>query len=197
MASTVSKWAADVPEGFRFTFKLWREITHNKQLIFDSGAVDKFFQTIIGAGAKKGCILVQFPPGLKAEYKLQLEKLINSIRQTGDSDGWSIAIEFRDKSWYRPDVFEMLEENGIGLVIHDIPASASPLISQSVDFVYIRFHGPEPRYRGSYRDDFLYEYSQYINEWRAEGKTVYCYFNNTMGNAVANLQTLNKFLQNA
>lgn len=33
MASTVKKWAESVPDNFLFTFKLWREITHNKGLI--------------------------------------------------------------------------------------------------------------------------------------------------------------------
>lgn len=28
MQKTVSKWAGEVPENFRFTFKLWKEITH-------------------------------------------------------------------------------------------------------------------------------------------------------------------------
>ena len=57
--------------------------------------------------------------------------------------------------------------------------------------MYVRFHGPTGNYRESYVDDFLYEYASYINEWIEEGKTVYVYFNNTMGDAFNNLKYLN------
>jgi uncharacterized protein YecE (DUF72 family) len=63
------------------------------------------------------------------------------------------------------------------------------------DVVYVRFHGPNGGYRGSYTDDFLYEYAQYIKEWMAEGKDIYAYFNNTMGDAINNLVTLKSFLE--
>jgi uncharacterized protein YecE (DUF72 family) len=36
-----------------------------------------------------------------------------------------------------------------------------------------------------------------IHEWLEEGKTVYVYFNNTMGDAIQNLITLNTFVQQA
>lgn len=39
------------------------------------------------------------------------------------------------------------------------------------------------------------EYATYINEWIEEGKIVYVYFNNTMGDAFKNLKTLNSLLQ--
>ena len=32
MASTFNKWSLDVPENFQFTIKLWRDITHVKNL---------------------------------------------------------------------------------------------------------------------------------------------------------------------
>lgn len=33
-ARTIIKWASEVPADFRFTFKLWKEITHQKNLLF-------------------------------------------------------------------------------------------------------------------------------------------------------------------
>jgi uncharacterized protein YecE (DUF72 family) len=81
-------------------------------------------------------------------------------------------------------------------VIQDLPASASPLPSAPSEFVYVRFHGPNGGYRGSYADDFLSEYASYIQEWKEEGSEIYVYFNNTMGNAVGNLLTLNRYIEN-
>jgi uncharacterized protein YecE (DUF72 family) len=82
------------------------------------------------------------------------------------------------------------------MVQHDLPASAAPIMETEAGFIYLRFHGPNGGYRGSYTDDFLQEYAYYINDWLADGKTVYAYFNNTMGAAVHNLATLNSMVKN-
>lgn len=57
-AKTVAKWAAEVPAHFRFTFKLWREITHAKGMAFKPEDVLRFMQSIGTASDKKGCLLV-------------------------------------------------------------------------------------------------------------------------------------------
>ncbi len=82
------------------------------------------------------------------------------------------------------------------MVTHDIPASAPPADEYESDIVYLRFHGPGGKYRGSYEDDFLHEYAGYINDWQKEGKSVYVYFNNTMGDAIKNVMKLNEYLGN-
>ena len=193
-AITVGKWAESVPENFQFTFKLWREITHTKGLAFNPQDVDRFIETINAVGEKKGCLLVQFPPSLKISGARQFEKLLSSIVQADAERQWKVAVEFRNQSWYHEDIYELLEQVGIGLVIHDKPLSVTPLYDITEKFVYLRFHGPSGDYKGNYTDDFLYEYAEYIQEWNNEGKVVYVYFNNTMGNAVKNLMTLNGIL---
>ena len=60
--------------------------------------------------------------------------------------------------------------------------------------MYLRFHGPTGNYRESYSEDFLNEYATYISAWIEEGKEVYVYFNNTMGDAFNNLKTINGLL---
>ena len=63
------------------------------------------------------------------------------------------------------------------------------------NFIYLRFHGPEPRYRGDYSEDVLKKYATYVKGWLEENKIVYVYFNNTAGAAVKNLQTLNGYVK--
>jgi uncharacterized protein YecE (DUF72 family) len=193
IGKTVAKWAAEVPDNFRFTYKLWREITHNKNLAFKPEDVERFMQAINNASNKKGCLLVQFPASIQVSNLHAFEQLISIIRLNDPGNKWAVAVEFRHRSWYHDDVYELLRQYNMGMVLHDMPASASPLIAVNDDIVYLRFHGPDGGYRGSYADDFLYEYAQYIKEWEAEGKTVYAYFNNTMGDALNNLQLLNKY----
>lgn len=186
-AATVLKWANDVPPDFKFTFKLSKEITHNKGLAFDPDAVKRFMEVINMAGEKKGCLLVQFPPSVRIGQLRQLTLLIGVLREADPDNNWNIALEFRHVSLYHDDVYRVLNEHGMGLVIQDKSPAATPLMDTALPFVYLRFHGPGGSYRGSYEDDFLYEYAGYIKDWMAEGKVVYSYFNNTMGNAVANI----------
>lgn len=193
-AATVAKWSASVPDNFRFTFKLWKEITHNKNLIFKQEDVVAFLKSINAVNEKKGCLLIQFPPSLGIEYRLQLDKLLRYITEIDIMRGWNIAVEFRNKTWYHQPVYDLLKDYNATVVIHDIPKSATPLIEYPSDFIYIRFHGPTGNYQDSYAEDFLNEYTTYVNDWIEEGKTVYVYFNNTMGDAFKNLSTLNSLL---
>jgi uncharacterized protein YecE (DUF72 family) len=194
MAATVAKWAQDVPEGFRFTFKLSKEITHQKGLAFDTEAVERFINVIDQVAEKKGCLLVQFPASVRIAQITQLALLMATLRKCDPEKQWNIALEFRHISLYNDEIYRILEEYGMGMVIQDMPQAATPISDSELPFVYLRFHGPDGSYRGNYEDDFLHEYATYINDWIAEGKIVYTYFNNTMGNALANLFTLKDFV---
>ncbi|MEJ2902843.1 DUF72 domain-containing protein [Pedobacter panaciterrae] len=190
MASTVKKWAEDVPETFRFTFKLSKEITHNKELAFDPQAVSAFMEVISFVGDKRGCVLVQFPPSVRIGNLKQLELLMSVLRKSDPHYTWNIALEFRHVSLYSDVVYRLLEDYRMAMVIQDKPPAVTPMMESELPFVYLRFHGPGGSYRGSYEDELLYEYASYINDWISEGKTVYSYFNNTMGEAISNLFTL-------
>lgn len=180
-----------VPDHFQFTFKLSKTVSHSKGLDFNADDISLFIQTINNVEHKKGCILVQFPPSLKPAQMKQAKKLFKTINTVNAKQPWKVAVEFRNNDWYNDETFKLLKQHNFSLVIHDIPASATPLIAPVTDMVYLRFHGTEKGYRGSYDDALLLEYAQYIKQWTGEGKYVYCYFNNTLGNAFKNLQTLN------
>jgi uncharacterized protein YecE (DUF72 family) len=192
--ATVNKWVESVGADFRFTFKLLKDITHVKALNFSPEEVETFLQVISGVGSKKGCLLIQFPPGLKIE---QIEKLHNLLQciEISNADKWKLAIEFRSTTWYHGEVYELLAKYDASMVIHDLPASATPLNMLDSDIKYLRFHGPGGTYRGSYSDDFLLRHADSVKDWLSKGKTVYIYFNNTMGSALNNLQTLNHFIR--
>ena len=194
--ATVSKWNTSVSEEFKFTFKLWKGITHIKYLNFNEDDVIAFFKSINAINNKKGCLLIQFPPSLTSQYRSQLEKLLSCINEIDVRQDWKIAIEFRNKSWYHQDVYNLLNFYKTAIVIQDIPKSATPYLNHKSDFIYIRFHGPTGNYRESYSEDFLNEYATYIKEWIESGKKVYVYFNNTMGDAFNNSKTLDNLLHN-
>ena len=61
--------------------------------------------------------------------------------------------------------------------------------------VYLRFHGIEKGYRGSYHDKLLLQYAKRMRQWMRERKCVYCYFNNTLGNAFGKLWALKRLVE--
>ena len=194
MPTTVFKWAESVPDGFRFTFKLWREITHNKGLTFNPEDVDRFVKTISQVGTKKGTLLVQFPPSLKVANIHRLQELLVCLMEANTDYQWKIAMEFRNKTWYHEEIYDLLDQYQVGLVIQDMPASATPFVNSDLPFGYLRFHGPNGSYKGSYDNDFLSDYASVIRELNTDGKEIYAYFNNTAGDAVKNLMTLNSLV---
>ncbi|WP_342087996.1 DUF72 domain-containing protein [Dyadobacter sp. OTU695] len=193
-ASTVAQWSNSTDDHFRFTFKLWKQITHSKLLQFAESDLEKFFEVIEGAHDKQGCILVQFPASVKRVMFGKVETLLSVIHKTNQRR-WPIAVEFRDASWYNEQTYELLNAHGAAMVFHDKSGSVSPQPMLDAPYLYLRFHGPGGNYKGSYDQGLLFEYAGYISDWINEGKTVYVYFNNTMGSALENLRTLEKFVE--
>lgn len=194
LASTVSKWSETLPHDFKFTFKLWKGITHNKKLAFNPEDVDHFIKIIDHVGDKKGCLLIQFPPSLTISSLTQLKDLLQCIHKADPGKQWLTAAEFRNRSWYQQEVYDLLDEDTVSLVIHDHPSSVTPLIKSATELVYLRYHGINGDYKGSYTNEFLQDRALQIHNWLKDGKTVYTYFNNTIGDAVNNLITLNELV---
>lgn len=191
-AATIEKWGNSVPADFRFTFKVPKTITHAKYLQFSGSDLETFTTAIAAVADKRGCILVQLPPSIKQEMQEEVEAILEGL--VSDAKGWHIAVEFRHPSWYKSSVYRMLQHYGAGMVEHDLPKAPTPQVTVAEDFKYLRFHGPEGTYRGSYSDAFLAEHALRIAAWVQEGKEVYAYFNNTLGNALDNLSTLDKMV---
>jgi uncharacterized protein YecE (DUF72 family) len=192
MAATVGKWAESVPRDFKFTFKLWKEITHIKGLNAGMESIDAFMKVIEQAGDKKGCLLVQFPPSVTIATANRVEEILHRIRDI--DKGWKTAVEFRHPSWYNKEIYALADALEMSIVLHDMPASLNTKLNEKAPFVYIRFHGEKGDYKGGYTDAVLEKYALTINKWMLQGRDVYVYFNNTIGDAVSNLMTLNKLV---
>ncbi|MDQ3278869.1 MAG: DUF72 domain-containing protein [Bacteroidota bacterium] len=191
-AATVEKWRESVPAPFRFTFKVPKAVTHAKGFQFGVEEVERFAAAVAQTGDKKGCLLVQLPPSVKREKQEALEGLLECLHD--DAPGWKIAVEFRHNSWYDRAVYRLLQSFGATMVEQDLPASATPAVLVAEDFRYMRFHGPDGGYRGSYSEAALSGHAARVATEIQDGREVYVYFNNTMGNALGNLQTLNRMV---
>ncbi|HMH23845.1 MAG TPA: DUF72 domain-containing protein [Puia sp.] len=215
MPATFAKWASEVGNAFQFTVKLGRDITHARGFEFRMEDIDKFMKAADNIGQKKGCLLIQLPPSITDSHADALEGMLHRVSMP-DGDGsvqaplfapatadtaetdagvhWKIAVEFRHPSWYRPGIYELLDNYQASVVLQDMPSSATRTLNKKAHFIYLRYHGQEGDYKGSYPISFLQQQAKDIAHWLGQGKDVYAYFNNTIGDAVANLNTLRKMV---
>ena len=192
--STFAKWVYEVPEGFRFSIKLWRGITHNPGLQFRMKDVERFMEAVGHLSMRKGCLLVQMPPTTRADKIQQLQRLLECLTDGDPLHTWKIAVEFRHPSWYNDATARLLKQAGASWVIQDMPDSAIRDPMPDASFIYIRYHGPVGDYKGSYSDERLGRDSDKIIAWLNHGKEVYVYFNNTIGDALNNTDRLKELV---
>jgi len=169
----VARWATQVPEDFIFTVKASRYLTHIKRLAKLDEGVKRFYASIeplIEAG-KLGPVLWQLPPNFKRDD----ERLANALRALPDGRH---CFEFREPSWFVPEVYELLREHGAALVIGDRPEVADfQTHEMTADWTFVRFHFGHRGRRGNYSRSELEEWEQRVAQWRRE-REVFLYFNN-------------------
>ena len=142
LGKTVLKWSNEVPVDFRFTFKLWKGITHINDLQFKASDVAHFMDAVNEVGDKRGALLIQFPPGLKSCHSDRLIRLLNSIEQSDPERVWPVAVEFRNQTWYQDRVYQLIDEHRVSIVVHDKKGSSTLPIVSPGGTIYLRFHGP-------------------------------------------------------
>jgi len=182
------KWARTVPDGFVFTLKAWRGITHLKRLRAP-GRTREFLETASVMGDKLGMILFQLPPSFGADLDV-LEAFLEALPKGG-----LYAFEFRDESWYTERTRRALCDHGVAFCIHDFAAKDCPeWVTARAS--YLRFHGVGGRYEGCYPDEHLARKADLAGRLIEKRIDVWAYFNNDIGgHAVANARTFGRLVQ--
>jgi len=196
LPKTFLKWTEEVSENFTFSVKLWRGITHAKNLQFNPDDIDLFMDAANQLNKTKGSLLIQFPASITIDYLLQVEKILHRISELQEIPNWHLAVEIRDRSWHKPEAYDMFKKYHTSLVFHDMPQSRTPPEHTATDSIYLRFHGPSGDYKGSYSDEVIATYAKWINQWHQTDKKIFVYFNNTIGNAYENAISLQDRLRN-
>ena len=66
-STRIAAWSAATPDGFRFSLKAPRRITHFERLKTPSSALDLFIKVAAELGPRLGALLFQLPPYLKCD----------------------------------------------------------------------------------------------------------------------------------
>ena len=169
--STLLHWLEATPEDFVFSLKGPREITHYKKLHEVRDELLRFIHLVKPLKAKLGVILFQLPPSLHLDMPL-LDRFLDSLPY-----GYRYALEFRHDTWLDRAIYDLLRLHNVALCIDDYEKRQTPFIA-TADFLYIRRHGENGRYAGRYTPEALHELAGKIETFMAEGKSVFCYFNN-------------------
>jgi uncharacterized protein YecE (DUF72 family) len=160
----LENWRASTPEGFRFSIKASRRITHMARIKAESAAdsVAFLYKNLEALGIKRGAVLFQLPPNLKKD----LPRLSEFLRLL--PDGHRAAFEFRNESWFSDDVYDALKAAGATLCLSEREDNAPPPLVETASWGYVRLR------LETYSDDDLRQWARKLEatSWRE----IYVYF---------------------
>jgi uncharacterized protein YecE (DUF72 family) len=172
--SSVARWVDQTPPGFSFAVKASRYLTHIKRLNDLGPGLERFYACIepLLESPKLGSILWQLPPNFKRDDErlaAALERLPKEQRH---------CFEFREPSWFHPDVYALLRDHRVALVIADrAEVHAFQSHELTTDFTFVRFHAGTRGRRGNYSESELEEWARRFEEW-SHRVSIWAYFNN-------------------
>lgn len=171
-ASTFARWVESVPDSFRFSVKIPKEITHTRAMKGIAEPFDTFLEDIASLGAKRGPLLCQLPPSLAFEA----DTLDSAFKAMRGADDGPIVIEVRHKSWASAEALDLLKSYAIDRVLAD-PAPVWPAEDFDTPPKYVRLHGKPKIYYASYTDEEIGSFSDLL---AADG---WCVLDNTASGA--------------
>lgn len=190
--ATFERWAAAVPEGFRFSVKCPKRITHELKFAGCEEALAAFGAEITNLGDRLGPVLVQLPPSLAFD-----EVVAASFFEAAAARLQSpIACELRHPSWLGEAADALLSRLQVSRVAADparVPEAATPGGWRGL--AYFRLHGSPVMYRSSYDEDALRLWAGRIRAASDEADETWAIFDNTAsGAAAANALRLNRLI---
>jgi len=193
--STYERWAASVPDGFRFAAKLPRTITHERRLTACETLLQTFLDEVNGLGDKLGALLIQLPPTLAFDPS-RTGTFLQAFRNLY---GGGLCLEPRHPSWFTAAADQLLSASRVARVAADpavTPDAASP--GGDATLCYLRLHGSPRMYYSRYDDGQLRAAAKVLIGAARSGARTWCIFDNTAeGHAVPNALALRRILMNA
>ena len=188
-------WYRATPEGFVFSVKGGRYITHLRRLKDVAKPLANFFASgLFNLKEKLGPILWQFPPSMKfdpgrfAEFMAMLPHDTSAAlalarrrdsRMTGRAalkvDAQRAvrhAIEIRHPTFLEPGFIALLRRYGVALVIADTGERWPQPHDVTANFVYMRLHGATELYKSRYSEEMLQTWAARIEAWAAGNQPV-------------------------
>lgn len=165
--ATIDRWAQSVPNGFVFSLKANRLITHHYRLRDAEQALAGFWVRAERLGKKLGPILFQIPAFVKVDIP-RLSQFMSTLPV-----GIKAAFDFRDPSWFTDNVLDLLDRAGAAWVVSDRQGQR-PRVLTTGGFGYVRLHQGQPEKPG-YSQKQLARWADRIVGFKLD---TFVYFNN-------------------
>ena len=155
-------WMAATPDGFTFTLKAPRRITHDAKLQRCEETLHAFCRTARTLGLRLATLLFQLPPTLKKNTDV-LRQFVELL-----PEGTRAAFEFRHPSWLDGDVLDTLRSRNLALCIADSEKLSTP-VEMTADYGYFRLRDE------GYQQEDIERWADTIRALRTPGD-VFVYF---------------------
>ena len=167
---TVRRWAETTPDDFSFVIKASRYLTHVRRLREPEQPVELLLERCRPLGARLSCVLLQLPPTMRSDASA-LDTALRAFKERV-----SLAVEFRDRSWFNADVEAVLRDNRAALCIADRAGQHTEPSWHTSSFAYVRFHAGDGTPPPCYEHDTLDAWAGRIAAWPCD--SAYVFFNN-------------------
>jgi uncharacterized protein YecE (DUF72 family) len=178
--STYERWAASVPDGFRFSAKLPKTITHQLRLRDADAALDAFLGEVLALGARLACLLVQLPPGLAFDAGAA-DRFFLALRER---TSLLVACEPRNVGWFGGEAAALLASHRVARVAADparVPDAGEP--GGWTGLAYVRLHGSPRTYYSAYDAGYIHGLALRLQRAAEVADEVWCIFDNTAAGA--------------
>lgn len=181
-------WYDATPEGFVFSVKGGRYITHIRRLRGILRPLANFFASgILNLRDKLGPFLWQFPPNFQWDEERFAEFLGMLPRNTAEALALARrrdarmhgrcrlaidairplrhAVEIRNDSFHNEAFIALLRKHRVALVVADTAGKWPYVEDVTADFMYLRLHGEEELYASGYTEEALDRWAARIAAW--------------------------------
>ena len=194
-------WRAETPDGFLFSVKGGRFITHMKKLNDVAVPLANFLASgMLALGDKLGPMLWQLPPNLGFDAGrigdfLDLlprttaaaaamaaghdERMEGRAFVTTDADRpLRHAMEVRHHTFETDAFLDLLRSHDVAVVTADTAGKWPVFLEPTASLAYVRLHGDEELYVSGYDDEALDRWAARLAGWAEAGHDVVVYFDN-------------------
>lgn len=171
------KWRDETPDGFVFSVKGPRFVTHRRELATARDGLDMFFSRgVLELGDKLGPVIWQLMP--TTQYRADdLAAFVELLPKEANGRPLRHVIEGRHASFGGPECADLLRRHNVALAsVHDAKMPAFEAVT--ADFVYLRLRQCAEHEPTGYPSAELDGWADRTRAFAAEGRDVFLYFIN-------------------
>jgi uncharacterized protein YecE (DUF72 family) len=164
--TTFARWRDETPEGFVFSLKAPRFVTHRRELATAGESIQRFMDSgIAELGAKLGPILWQLPPTTKFDVG-DVERFLKLLPANAGDLRMRHALEARHDSFIDAAFVQLARRYNMAIVLAD-SAKYPAIAAMTADFVYVRLMKAVATEPTGYQPQTLSLWADRARQWAA------------------------------